>query len=75
MMDYSLCAASSSWLVFLHFWCVSLLRIKRSIESFVDSHPPLVLEDYFSGKTRAFGILFGRGGEVKRQFSVDMVGT
>lgn len=48
---------------------------QMKIEQFKDSKPELVLEQYFSGKTQASGILFGRSGEVKRQFTVDMQGT
>ncbi len=44
------------------------------IESFAGTEPKLVLEQYLSGRTRAFGILFSRSGEVKRQFVVDMEG-
>ncbi len=46
-----------------------------NVESFQGTEPRLVLEDYFLGKTHASGILFGRGGEVKRRFTVSMVGT
>ena len=46
-----------------------------NVESFQGTEPRLVLEDYFLGKTHASGILFGRGGEVKRRFTVEMVGT
>ena len=45
------------------------------IESFSNTVPPLILEEYFAGRTRASGILFGRNGAVKRQFSVEMQGT
>jgi len=44
-------------------------------ESFKGSEPRLVFDEFFSGKTKAFGILFGRSGEVKRQFTVDMLGS
>ena len=60
-------------LVFFLFSTIGCNQMK--VESFANTAPRLVLEEYFSGKTRAFGILFGRGGEVKRQFTVDMVGT
>ena len=45
------------------------------VEQFSNTEPKLVLEDYFSGQTKAFGILLGRNGAVKRQFVVDLEGT
>lgn len=44
------------------------------IEQFKDTEPKLVLEEYFSGHSKAFGLLLGRNGEVKRQFVADLVG-
>ena len=44
-------------------------------EDFANSSPKLVIEEFLEGKTRAVGILFGRNGEVKRQFTVEMHGT
>lgn len=37
--------------------------------------PKLVLEEYFEGKTRAWGIFEDRFGNLKRQFVVDIDGT
>jgi hypothetical protein len=37
--------------------------------------PKLVIEDYFSGKTRAWGIFEDRFGKVRRQFVVDIDGV
>lgn len=45
-----------------------------SAEQFESTTPKLVLEEYFVGKSRAYGILFGRNGQVKRQFTVEMFG-
>lgn len=36
---------------------------------------PLVIESYFKGKTRAFGVVLDRQGVVSRQFTVDLNGT
>ena len=44
-------------------------------DKFLDTKPALVIEDYFSGKTRGWGIVFGRSGEVVKQFTVDIVGV
>lgn len=45
-----------------------------SVEQYRDSTPQLVLEDYFLGETRAWGIFQNRGGDVERQFTVDILG-
>lgn len=45
-----------------------------SVEQYRDSTPRLVLEDYFVGQTRAWGIFQNRSGQVERQFTVDILG-
>ncbi len=35
----------------------------------------LVIEEYFAGNSKAYGIIFDRNGVPQRQFSVDLVGT
>ena len=42
---------------------------------FKDAEPKLVLEEYFSGKTRAWGIFEDRFGKLRRQFTVDIAGS
>ena len=44
-------------------------------EDFADRVPKLVLEDYFLGQTRAWGIFEDRFGDVRREFVVDIDGT
>lgn len=44
-------------------------------EDFAGTEPRLVLEDYFQGRTRAWGIFQDRFGTVRRQFVVDIDGT
>ena len=44
------------------------------IRDFEDASPRLVLEDYFAGKTRAWGIFEDRFGKLRRQFTVDIDG-
>jgi hypothetical protein len=44
-------------------------------DDFVKSQQRFVLEDYFEGKTRAWGLYENRFGDVKRQFVVDINGT
>jgi len=45
------------------------------IEDLPKTKQTLVIEDYFTGKSKAYGILFDRNGVPQRQFSVDLVGT
>lgn len=45
-----------------------------SVEQYRDSTPRLVLEDYFVGQTRAWGIFQNRSGQIERQFTVDILG-
>ena len=44
------------------------------IKKFEAATPQLVLEGYFAGKTRAWGIFEDRFGTLRRQFTVDIVG-
>lgn len=45
-----------------------------SVEQYRDSTPQLVLEDYFLGETKAWGIFQNRSGAIERQFTVDILG-
>ena len=45
-----------------------------SVEQYQNNKPRLVLEDYFLGQTRAWGIFQNRSGQVERQFTVDILG-
>jgi len=47
---------------------------KMKIEDFEGKTPKFVLEDYFAGETQAWGIVRDRFGNIRRQFTVDMVG-
>ena len=44
-------------------------------EDFAGTEPNLVLEEYFAGQTRAWGIFEDRFGNLRRQFTVDITGT
>lgn len=44
-------------------------------EDFVEGKPTFVLEEYFAGKTRAWGLFEDRFGNVRRQFVVDITGV
>ena len=43
-------------------------------KSFAGAEPRLVLEEYFAGKTTAWGIFEDRFGKIRRQFVVDITG-
>ena len=43
-------------------------------EDFKDQKPKLVIEEFLSGKVKAYGVLQNRGGKVTRQFSADLKG-
>lgn len=45
-----------------------------NVSEYAERQPRFAIEDYFLGETRAWGIFQDRSGEVKRQFTVDMVG-
>ncbi len=44
-------------------------------EQFDGREPRLLIEDYFAGKTRAWGIFVDRFGNLRRDFVVDIEGT
>ncbi len=44
-------------------------------EDFKGTEPRLILEEYFAGETKAWGIFEDRFGNLKRQFTVDIIGT
>ncbi|MGI9316076.1 MAG: DUF3833 domain-containing protein [bacterium] len=47
---------------------------KMKIEEFDNTQPLLVLEEYFVGKTKAWGMFEDRFGRIQRQFVVDITG-
>ena len=44
-------------------------------EDFAGREPKLLIEDYFAGHTKAWGIFQDRFGRLRRQFEVDIEGT
>ena len=65
-------------ILFLILPALGLLTVGCSnmkIEDFEGKQPKFVLEQYFNGKTRAWGIVKDRFGNIRRQFTVDMTGT
>ena len=58
-------------LIFLMSGCSSNMKT----EDFIGQKPRLVLEDYFVGQTKAWGMFHDRFGNLKRQFLVDISGS
>ncbi|UTW54354.1 DUF3833 domain-containing protein [Kordiimonas sp. SCSIO 12610] len=46
-----------------------------TVQDFKSISPTLTLEDYFQGKTRAYGLFEDRFGKVRNQFTVQIEGT
>lgn len=46
-----------------------------NIQDYQNKSPTLKVEDYFQGETKAWGIFQDRFGQVRRRFTVDIVGT
>ena len=46
-----------------------------ALDTFKDAKPELVLEEYFKGRTEAWGIFEDRFGKLRRQFKVTIDGT
>ncbi len=46
-----------------------------NLNAFQDTSPELVIEDFFTGETRAWGVFEGRFGNLRAQFNVDIKGT
>lgn len=45
------------------------------INSFKNETPVFKIEEYFVGNLKAYGVFRSRSGEIKKRFTVDMVGT
>lgn len=48
---------------------------EMSINKFINTEPKFILEEYFNGKTEAWGMFHDRFGNLKRSFKVDITGT
>ncbi|MBL8644783.1 MAG: DUF3833 family protein, partial [Rhodospirillaceae bacterium] len=60
-------------------WAAALLITGCSAsmkpEDFANKQPRFVIEEYFTGKTKAWGIFEDRFGNLRREFLVDITGT
>lgn len=66
----------------MKYWlaCTAILLLASgcgtmNVDEFTDGAPRLILEDYFTGRTKAAGIFEDRFGVIQRQFVVDIQGT
>ena len=64
---------------FSTLWCLLLLSLAGCMsmkpENFAGREPALVLEEYFVGESKAWGIFEDRFGNLRRQFTVDIKGS
>ncbi len=58
-------------LTFLMSSCASEININK----FMNTEPTFILEEYFNGTTKAWGMFHDRFGNLKRSFKVDITGT
>ncbi|MFC4347069.1 DUF3833 domain-containing protein [Kordiimonas lipolytica] len=63
------------FLMALALLCLTACSTTMTVEQFKDQEPPFVLEDYFTGKTKATGLFEDRFGNVRTQFTVDINGS
>jgi len=61
------------WIAGLMAWLLSGCS-SMNVNDLADTQPRFDLFGYFEGQTRAWGIFQGRGGDLKRQFVVDIRG-
>ena len=59
----------------IFIFLISSCSSQMNIEKFKGSQPTFSLEDYFEGKTEAWGMFHDRFGNLKRSFKVDITGT
>lgn len=57
-------------MLFLMTGCVN-----AKIEDYAETTPRLDIADYFTGQTRAWGMVQDYSGKVQRRFTVDIIGT
>ena len=69
-MKIPVLAAVSTLLLLLLAGCSSV-----DVEDYADSDPRLDIADYFTGTTRAWGMVQDYSGEVQRRFTVTIEGT
>ena len=50
------------------------MGILMKLDNFTGTEPKLLLEEYFAGNCKAWGVFEGLSGSIKRQFEVDICG-
>lgn len=58
------------FILFLISGCSKDMDLKK----FANNSPQFILEDYFNGKVKAWGLFHDRFGNLKREFKVDIIG-
>ena len=66
---------TSLLIISLFFITSCLSNSSMKPEDFKNTKPTMVIEQYFQGPVKAWGLLQDRQGNVTRQFKADMVGT
>ena len=62
-------------IIYLFFLITNCSDDNMKPTDFKDKEPRLIIENYLSGNTKAWGVLQNRSGKVTRQFSADLDGT
>ncbi|MFU8781315.1 MAG: DUF3833 family protein, partial [Kiritimatiellia bacterium] len=62
------------WIVLLLVVLFSAGCTSMRIEDFAGTTPELILEEYFSGRLTAYGVLKDRGGRITSSFRAEFVG-
>ena len=60
--------------IFILILLISSCSTKMDIEKFANNQPKLILEEYFSGNTKAWGYFHDRFGNLQRSFTVKING-
>jgi len=47
----------------------------HKLEKYRDTKPVVQFDSFFNGPVKGYGVVYGRSGEVKERFTVDMVGS
>ena len=63
------------YIVVFFVFFINACSNKMNVEQFENNKPTFSLEDYFNGKTEAWGMFHDRFGNLKRSFKVDIIGT
>ena len=63
-----------NFLLIFIFFLTSGCSTDMDIKKFANNSPQFILENYFDGKVKAWGLFHDRFGNLKREFKVDIIG-